>query len=150
MYRHRTLRLATSALLLGLLAFQARAETIAWDQAAVTSLAQKLATAAKGWEDAARTAPEDQIGSGTADDEASLPQKARTLREMADALAAHLAAGKGQGETRNQYRSLREVADDTVVMTERAMLTADTSAAWAKTLALVKQLAPYYGVEQAR
>lgn len=150
MHFHRTLRLAMSALLLALVAFQARAETAAWDQAAVTSLAQQLATAAKGWEDAARTAPEDPVGSGTADDEASLPQKARTLREMADALAAHLAAGKGQGETRNQFRSIREVADDTVVMTERAMLTADTSAAWAKTLGLVKQLAPYYGAAGMR
>lgn len=124
------------------------AELAQWDQARVTSIAQQLVPAANAWELAVRQ-EDDTIGSGTAREESSLRQQARTLREMSAGLAAHLAKGKGHDQTLDLYRSLREVADDTEEAAQRAELDAPAIAAWSKVADLLRQIAPYYDPKAA-
>ena len=66
------------------------------------------------------------------------------LHEQSRALAAHLAKGKGHDETRNMYRSLKEIVDDTEVQARRTELDEPTLDAWAKVADLLRQIAPYY------
>ena len=120
----------------------ARADLAKWDQARVTSIAQQLVPAAQAWELAARQQGPGTIGA--AEEQGSLPMKARTLREMSEGLADHLAKGEGHDKTLDQYKSMREVADDTEEMAQRSELQAPTIAAWSKIADLLRQIAPYY------
>ena len=122
----------------------ARSELAKWDQARVTAIAQALATASDAWQQAVRRQPGEQIGSGSAQEEFGLVKKAQVLKEQSDALAGHLAKGKGHDETRNYYRSLKEVADDIEVQAQQAELDEPTMDAWAKVADLMRQIAPYY------
>jgi hypothetical protein len=137
----RNVGLAALVALLG--APLAGADLAPWDQGRVTAIAKQLAPAAEAWQQAVRL-ENDRIGSGVAVEENSLQDKARRLHEMSESLAAHLAKGKGHDETLNQYRSLREVADDTEEMAQRAELDAPALAAWSKMSDLLRQIAPYY------
>lgn len=137
--------------LLGLAAFvttlsasPATAELATWDQARVTKVAQELAAASDAWQQAVRRQPGEQIGSGAAQQEFGLVQKAQLLKEQSQALAGHLAKGKGHDETRNYYRSLKEVVDDIEVQAQQAELDEPTMDAWAKVADLLRQIAPYY------
>jgi len=132
---------ATSAVVL---ATPAAAELATWDQARVTQIAGQLAGAADAWELAVREQPGGEIGSGDAQEQFGLAQKAQALRVQAHALADHLTAGKGHDQTRNEYRSLKEMIDDTEQTAQRAELDDPTMAAWAKVADLQRQIAPYY------
>lgn len=121
-----------------------RAELAKWDQTRVTEIAQQLAKACDAWWLALREQPEGQIGSGDAQDEFALVKKAQVLQEQSRALAAQLAGGKGHGETRNIYRSLKEIVDDTEVEARRAELDEPTLDKWAEVSDLLRQIAPYY------
>lgn len=137
---------ATVVLILGSAA-TVRAESRAWDQAAVTTLAKQLVDATTAWELAAR---EQGAGSiGAADEQDSLPNKARTLREMSDGLVGHLEKGDGRDKTLDQYRSMREIEDDTILAVERSEMQKPANEAWAKVTGLLAQLAPYYGMKPA-
>ena len=140
----RTPRIGLAALAIVALATPAAAELAAWDQARATAIAQQLADAADAWELAVREQPGGAVGSGDAQEEFGLAGKARALREQTRALAGHLAAGKGHDETRNLYRDVKELADDTAEIAQRAELDEPTMDAWAKVADLQRQLAPYY------
>lgn len=116
----------------------AGAELAKWDQARVTEIAQELAKACDAWWTALRDQPDDEM------DEFGLAEKAQGLREQSRSLASHLAKGKGHDETRNLYRSLKEMADDTEVQAQRAMLDEPTLDAWAKVADPLRRIAPYY------
>ena len=120
------------------------AELAKWDQGHVTEIAQQLAKACDAWLLAVREQPGEQIGSGVAAEGFGLVQKAQLLHEQSRALAAHLAKGKGQDETRNLHRSLKETVDDTEVEAKREFLDETTLDAWAKVADLLRQIAPYY------
>jgi hypothetical protein len=70
--------------------------------------------------------------------------ESRGLREQSLALAGHLKAGKGHDETRNEYRSLKEIVDDIAEQARRSPLDEPTMDAWAKVTDLLRQIAPYY------
>jgi len=142
----RTLRISGLAALVAAFAVAVAAPSHAdpakWDQAKITSIAQQLVPAAQAWELAARQQGPGTIGA--AEEQGSLPMKARTLREMSEGLADHLAKGEGHDKTLDQYKSMREVADDTEEMAQRSELQAPTIAAWSKIADLLRQIAPYY------
>jgi hypothetical protein len=122
----------------------ASAELATWDQARVTALAQQLADAADAWEQAVREQPGGTIGSGDAEEEFGLGMKARRLREQARVLAGQLAKGEGHDQTRNYYRDIVEIVDDTEEIASRAELEEPAMDAWAKVADLQRQIAPYY------
>lgn len=122
----------------------ALAELAAWDQARATAIAKQLADAANAWDLAIREQPGGEIGSGDAQQQFGLLQKAEALREQTRALADHLAAGKGYDKTRDEYRSLKETIDYTEEQAQRAELDDPTMAAWSKVTSLQRQIAPYY------
>jgi hypothetical protein len=120
----------------------ASAQLATWDQARVTEIAKTLATAAQGWETQTREAVAGSML--PAEEPDSLPGRARVLREMSDSLAAHLAKGDGYDKTKDQYRSIREVADDTEEAAQRSPLEEPVMDAWAKVADALRQIAPYY------
>lgn len=127
-----------------ILATPAAAELAAWDQARATSIAKQLADAADAWEQQVRDQPGGQIGSGDAQEEFGLAHKAVALREQTRALAGHLEKGEGQEQTRDYYRDVKELMDDTDRTAQRAELDEPVMDAWAKLISLQRQLAPYY------
>ena len=131
-----------SLALVALLATPAAAELAQWDQARVTELATQLASACNAFEQAVRENP-DTTG-GTGDAAFGAQENARELHAQSEALAAHLRDGKSHDQTRNMYRSLKEVVDDTEQNTQRAPLDQPVMDAWAKVADLLRQIAPYY------
>lgn len=128
-----------------LFAPSAGAELAPWDQGRVTAIAQQLPAACEAWLQALRDQPDSGfIGSGDAESGTGLVQKAQMLQEQSTALAGHLAAGQGYDKTRDLYRSLEELIDDTEVQAQRAELDQPALAAWAKIADLQRQIAPYY------
>lgn len=127
-----------------LFAPSAGAELAPWDQSRVTAIAQPLPAASETWLQALRDQPGGFIGSGSAESGTGLVQKAQGLQEQSTALASHLAAGQGYDKTRDLYRSLKELIDDTEVQAQRAELDQPALDAWAKIADLQRQLAPYY------
>lgn len=127
-----------------LFAPSAGAELASWDQNRVTAIAQQLPAASEAWLQALRDQPGGGIGSGSAEAGTGLVQKAQVLHEQSTALAGHLSAGQGYEKTRNLYRSLKELIDDTEVQAQRAELDQPTLDAWAKITDLQRQIAPYY------
>jgi hypothetical protein len=144
-------RLFASAAALALMAASpVLAELAAWDQDRVTSIAKELSAATDAWWQALRDQPEmGVVGSGDAQDGSSMVDEARTLREQAQALAGHLANGKGHDQTRNLYRDLKEIVDDQEVQAQRAELDEPTMDAWAKVADGMRRLAPYYDPKAA-
>jgi hypothetical protein len=142
------LGLATSSALV--LATPAAAQLAAWDQARVTSIGKQLADAADAWELAIREQPGGEIGSGDADQQFGLVNKARVIREQSRALADHLAKGDGYDKTRDLYRDLKEVMDDTEVIAQRSELDEPTMDAWSKLVDLQRQIAPYYDTKASQ
>lgn len=122
----------------------AMAELAQWDQARVTAIAKGLAANANAWEQAVRRQPGISVGSGTAQEEFGLLNRAQVLREQSDALAGHLAKGDGHDKTLDLYRSLKEMVDDTGMEAQRADLDEPTLDAWAKFADSMRQIAPYY------
>jgi hypothetical protein len=137
------------AVLAGLLAIPAAADTpAAWDQARTTSIAKQLAKACDDFYNAVEKQPNvGEVGAGSAEMGFSMERRARTLREQSLALADHLEKGKGEPQTRDEFRSLREIADDVEESAQRSPLDDPTMAAWAKVADGMRQLAPYYGVK---
>ena len=140
----KRVRLGVAMFVAALFTQPAGAELATWDQTRVTEIAQQLAKACDAWRLALREQPSEQIGSGDAFDEFGLLQKAQVLHEQSGALAGHLAEGKGHDETRDLYRALREVVDDTDVQAQQAELEEPTLDAWAQVADLMRQIAPYY------
>ncbi len=122
----------------------ATAELASWDQARVTGIAQQLAAACDGFDQAVQRQPGGTLGSGSAGEVFGMQDESRMLREQSLALADHLKAGKGHDETRNEYRSLKEVVDDIAEEAQRSPLDEPTMDAWAKITDLLRQIAPYY------
>jgi hypothetical protein len=144
MHLVRSISIVFFATALALAATSARAELAAWDQARVTEIAKQLAKAADGWEQAVREQGGDTVGSGDAQEEFSIANGARMLREQATALSGHLDKGDGYDKTHNLYRDLKEIADDTEVAAQRSALDEPTMDAWAKVADAMRQIAPYY------
>ena len=115
-----------------------------WDQASVTSLAQKLVPTSEAFWQAMRRQPGDTVGSGDAGDNTSLQSKSRTLTEMTQGLAAHLAKGDGFDATVDMYKSMKELVDDILNAEEFDDMIAPTTTAWGNFMAVMKQIAPYY------
>lgn len=141
-----TVRKLLGALALGsvVAAAPAAAELAAWDQARVTAIAGQWADAADAWQQALRDQPGGQIGSGDAEQAFGLGQKAEALHVQTRALAGHLAKGEGYDKTRNYYRDVKELVDDSDELAQRAELDEPTMDAWAKVVDLQRQIAPYY------
>jgi hypothetical protein len=119
----------------------AAADLAAWDQARVTSIAQDLATASEAWWQALRRQP---AFVGDAMDENSLLGKSRVLQEMSASLASHTKEGQGHDKTVDQYKSMKEIVDDTEVLAQQAALDEPTMDAWAKVADAMRRIAPYY------
>ena len=146
MPRTHALRLAARAAALScLIALPAAADLAPWDQARATGIATQLAAACDAFDVAVQKQPGlDQLGSGAAQEGSGLIQNSRMLREQSMALAGHLEKGKGHDDTRNYWRSLKEVSDDVAENAQRTELAEPTMDAWAKVQDLMRQLAPYY------
>lgn len=140
----RTLVLGLAAVSVVTLATPVAADLAAWDQVRVTELAGQLAAAADGWKLAVREQPGAEVGSGDAEEQFGLVQQAHALSVQASALAKHLVIGKGYDETRNEYRTLKEIIDSTEETAQRAELDDPAMAAWSKLVSLQRQIAPYY------
>jgi hypothetical protein len=117
------------------LATPAASAPTAWDQAKVADLAQQLATASRAFQAAVLREP----AAGP-----RLQANARTVSEQSEMLATHLAKGDGQDKTKDYYRGLEEVTDDTVELQSEAPFGELTAGAWAKVADLVSQVGAYY------
>ncbi len=115
-----------------------------WDQATVTSLAQKLVPTSEAFWQAMRRQPGDTVGSGDAGDNTSLQSMSRTLNEMTQGLAAHLAKGDGFDKTLDMYKSMKEMVDSILNHEEFDSMIQPTTDSWTKFFAVMKQIAPYY------
>ena len=124
----------------------AASQSATWDQAKATGIAKQLAAAGNAYWQSLRDQPEsDTLGSGDAPDFDTMLRKSRVIFEQSEGLAGNLSGGKGQSETRDMYRSLKEVSDDMAVDVQRAELDQPAQDAWTKFAGLMDQLAPYYG-----
>jgi hypothetical protein len=142
---HVLRRAACAAALACLVAVPAAADLAPWDQARATGIAKQLAAACDAFDQAVRKQPGmGEVGSGAAGEGFGLGQRSQALREQSLALADHLEKGKGHDKTRDEWRSLKEVADDVEQSGQRSQLDDPTLAAWAKVSDLMRQLAPYY------
>jgi len=136
------------ALAMLFLASSAGAQPPAWDQAAVTAVGKQLAVDADAWRLALRRQPDsDVLGSGESFDFDGMLRQSETIRQMAEGLAAHLAAGDGMDKTKDMFKSMKEVVDDTAVDEARSFMDKPTLEAWNKLKGDVNKLAPYYGVK---
>jgi hypothetical protein len=125
------------------------APTVAWDQAAVTSLAGALAKACVELYDEYYKTPGSsggQIATGMAEDSFKLKHKLRRLEEQSQDLAGGLSAGKGRAETQPDMEDIGELARDTRVLLSHMYVQSPLQAridtardAWLK-------LMPYYGI----
>jgi hypothetical protein len=115
-----------------------------WDQATVTGLAQKLVPTSEAFWQAMRRQPGDTVGSGDSGDNVSLQSKSRTLTEMTQGLAGHLAKGDGFDKTVDMYKSMKELVDDILNAEEFDSMVEPTTTAWGNFMAVMKQIAPYY------
>src|SRR5574338_448074 len=141
----RATRLAPVVVFACLVSLSAAADLAPWDQARVTGIAKQLANACDAFDQAVRQQPGmGDLGAGQAEMGLSLGGRAQALREQSQALADHLEKGKGHDPTRNEWRSLREIADDVEERAQRHELDDPTLAAWARVADLMRQLAPYY------
>ena len=149
----------TSALKLGLFgvvaaiaalsASPASADVKPWDQAGVTAIAQKLVPASEAFWQAMRRQPGDMEGSGVAQANVDLQTKSRTLTEMTQGLAGHLAKGEGYDKTLDMYRSMKELVDDITNDEMFDSLDKPTNTAWTNFATVLKQIAPYYAPKAA-
>jgi hypothetical protein len=139
-----TIAIAGAVLGTALFAASAHAGLAAWDQARVTQIAQDLATASDGWWQAMRRQPG---AVGDAMDERSMGGKARVLQEMSASLADHLKQGQDRAKTLDQYKSMKEITDDTSDAAQRASLDEPSMDAWAKVADAMRRIAPYYDPE---
>lgn len=117
------------------LALPAASAPTAWDQAKVTSLASQLGDAARAFQAAVLREPE----AGQ-----RLQTNSRTISEQSQMLATHLAKGDGKDKTKDYYRGLKEVADDTVEYQSEAPFGETVAGSWTKVADLIKQLGAYY------
>ncbi len=115
-----------------------------WDQATVTALAQKLVPTSEAFWTAMRQQPGDVVGSGDAGENVSLQSMSRTLTEMTQGLAGHLAKGEGLDKTVDMYKTMKELVDDILNHEEFDEMILPTNNAWANFFAVMKQIAPYY------
>lgn len=136
-------RLALTIAAAACLATPASAELAKWDQARVTSIAQQLATACDAFQQAVQRQPA-TLGSGDAGHMFGMQDETRAFSEQSRTLSAHLAAGKGHDATDNEYRGLKEMADDIEEEAQQSSLDEPTMDAWAKVADLLRQIAPYY------
>lgn len=128
----------------------AAAPTIAWDQAAVTSLGGQLAKACVALYDEYYKTPGaggGQIGTGQAEDSYKLKQKLRRLEEQSQGLAGALAAGKGRAETLADMEDLGELARDIRVLLSHIFVQSPLQARIDVTRDAWLKLMPYYGIK---
>ena len=124
--------------------------TVAWDQAAVTSLGSELAKSCVALYNEYYRTPGSSggnVGSGESQDSLRLKQKLRRVQQQSQDLAGALAAGKGRDETLPDMEDIGELARDIRVLLERMFILAPLQAridaardAWLK-------LMPYYGIQ---
>jgi hypothetical protein len=137
-------RLILALLAVACLSTPSAADLAAWDQARVTDIAQKLAAACDGFDQTVQKQQGGTLGSGSAGEVFGMQKESRAMREQSLSLAGHLKAGKGHDQTRNEYRDLKEIADDIAEEGQRSPLDEPTLDAWAKVTDLMRQIAPYY------
>jgi hypothetical protein len=143
--RQSRIRLAALASgLAALVAGAALADLAKWDQARATGIAGELVKAADGFEQAVRDLPDATVGSGSAEASERLVKSSRQIHEQARALSGHLSAGRGQAETVDEYKNLKEASDDAADAARMTMLPEPVMDAWAKLADLMRQIAPYY------
>lgn len=115
-----------------------------WDQATVTSLAQKLVPTSEAFWQAMRRQPGDTVGSGEANANVGLQSMSRTLTEMTQGLAGHLAKGDGFEKTVDMYKTMKELVDDILNAEEFDDMIEPSKTAWGNFMAVMTQIAPYY------
>lgn len=128
------------------------APTKAWDQAAVTGLAQQLAQAADQLYSAYFDMPGSagQVGSGDAVDASRLENDLQVLQEMTHGLAGALKKGRNRVQTTPQFEDIGEKARDARVL---AAFLFEESPVIDRAEAARKiwmQLQPYYGVPEPK
>jgi hypothetical protein len=142
------LKLGLYSLIAGIVACATPSPSIAalkpWNQATVTGLAQKLVPTSEAVWQAMRRQPGDTVGSGEAGANVDLQSKFRTLTEMTQGLAGHLAKGEGLDKTVDMYKSMKELVDDILNDEMFDEMIKPTSDVWATFLVVMKQIAPYY------
>jgi len=148
MHRISKLHAFAGALAIATLASTPAAADLAkWDQAKVTAIAQDMAKAAEAWWMATRDQPADPA---EANPEGSIVNKARVLQEMSASLASHLKEGQDHDKTLDEYKSIKEVHDDTIVKMQETMLDQPTQQVWNKFADAYKQISAFYDPNAGR
>jgi hypothetical protein len=121
----------------------------AWDQAAVSALAGKLAKAADElYAEYYRTPGSSggPIGSGQSRESYQLKYKLRRIEESTKQLAGALAAGKGRDETMPEVEDIGVLARDVRELAARMFIQSPLQARADTARGLWRELLPYYGI----
>jgi hypothetical protein len=124
--------------------------SVAWDQAAVTSLAGALAKACVDLDNEYYNTPGSsggQIGTGQSEDAYKLKYKLRRLEEQSQDLAGSLASGKGRSETLPDMEDIGELARDARVLLSHMYVQSPLQARIDTARDAWLELMPYYGIK---
>jgi len=122
------------------------AQTKAWDQAAVTALAEELHEAVKGLREAVRRSNDPSIASGQASSNYRLLDDLRLIRNETRHLADELKAGAGRDATLPVVERIEEIRRDAANEARRIMLQKPTPERIAAARGVLEKIKPYYGL----
>jgi hypothetical protein len=146
---------AVAAVFIGLLGLvlphtaSAAAPTATWDQARVTAIAAKLAKSADELYDQEYKAPNSfDMGSGGA--HSDFMDRLRRLKHETRHLASSLEKGASAKSTRGSVEQIKELNDDLAEYGRKISFENPVLNQTAAFEDLVRQLMPYYGLEESR
>jgi hypothetical protein len=141
----RSLVVPLAALLLFTSA-EARAQTQAWNQEVVTTLAGQLEKAVSGLRDVVRGSPNLQNPT-TKRKTYEIMDNLRLIEQSATSMHAALKGGAGMEETLPTYKRLQQIRRDTEVLAQRVDITAVTRPKLDEAKDLLAKIEPYYPAE---
>jgi hypothetical protein len=144
--RFTAVSVAGAAALCSILVFAvpAVAETIVWNQRAVTAIAAKLAKSVMDVHCEVKKDPSAQLGSPTRRAQYQAREDLKLLVNVSKRLAAQLAAGEDRDATLPTFTRLQMIRRDAEETGRKAHILAPDLEKVASAQALLDQLAPYY------
>ena len=126
--------------------FTARAQTQAWNQEVVTTLAGQLEKSVSGLRDVVRGSPNLQ-NPATKRKLYEIMDNLRLIEQSASSMHAALKGGAGMEETLPTYKRLQQIRRDTEVLAQRVDITAVTRPKLDEAKGILEKIEPYYPVE---
>jgi hypothetical protein len=124
----------------------AHAQTQAWNQEVVTTLAGELEKSVSGLRDVVRGSPNLQ-NPAYKRKMYEIMDNLRLIEQSATSMHAALKKGAGMEETLPTYKRLQQIRRDTVVLAQRVDITAVTRPKLDEAKGILEKIEPYYPAE---